>query len=262
MFRFSIPTATYLTKWLLPVAIPLTIGVLAVVGIVILGNLTLDQVRGQPRYRAGFSEIQCDAPPGLSREDFLHEVQYLSQFPDQLGVLEGSLAPRLVEAFSRHPWVRAVQRIEVTPTRQVRVRLQFRVPVLAVPQDKQVRAIDGAGVLLPITAQVSGMVVYEGTVSPPQGPPGTLWGDAKMLATARTLEFLHGHPLYASLVKANHGPEGVFLNTTTGQRIIWGKPPGEEVPPEPRAEEKRVRLQQILQKETRPPLINLRVPMN
>src|SRR5438445_3500156 len=86
-------------------------------GLVVVGNLALQQLRGRDRYRIAWSEIDCPAPAGQSRSEFLDEVQYLSQLSDQLQVLEDGLAARLAEAFARHPWVEEVEEVAVQAPR-------------------------------------------------------------------------------------------------------------------------------------------------
>src|SRR5262249_15720330 len=119
------------------------------------------------------------------REDFLGEVRYLSEFPSRLRLLEKGLASRLADAFARHPWVEKVERVEVLPLRQVRVRLVYRQPVLAVPHAGQLRAGDRMGVLRPVTASVEGLPIYRGSPRSPSGPAGTPWGDEAVEEAAR-----------------------------------------------------------------------------
>lgn len=60
-----------------------------------------------------FSEIEVRPPAGLSRREFLEEVQYLAGRPDRLVPLAESPAG-LASAFARHPRVRRVVRVTVT----------------------------------------------------------------------------------------------------------------------------------------------------
>jgi hypothetical protein len=229
--------------------LPLIGVLLLLAGLFHLGWLARDQLQHEPRYQIAFADIQCQPPPGLSRTDFLNEVQFLAQWPDQVGLLEPRLVPRLVEAFMRHPWVRGVQRVEIVPTRQVRVQLLYRQPVLAVRKGSQVRVVDGAGVLLPTTAATPDLPFYQATVSPPQGPPGTLWGDPGLAATAHTLELVQTALGEMRLTAATTTSRGdVVLTAASGLLIFWGRPPGAENAGEPTAQSKCQRLQQHLLK--------------
>jgi hypothetical protein len=156
-------------------------------GVVWLGRWGLEQIRGQDRYLVPFAEIDCGAPEGLDRQVFLDEVQYLGRLPDRLDVLDDELPDRLRQAFALHPWVAKVGEVTRTPPRHVAVALTFRTPVLAVKWDGELRAVDGAGVLLPKNAPTRGLPVYDGEPRPPRGPPGTRWGDPDLEREARKL---------------------------------------------------------------------------
>lgn len=246
---FSSAGTSTLLKWLLPVLLPLIGVLLLLAGLFHLGWLARHQLQDDPRYRIAFADIQCQPPPGLSRESFLSEVQFLSQWPDQVGLLEPQLTPRLVMAFLRHPWVRSVERVEIVPTRQVRVQLGYRTPVLAVRQGSQLRVVDGAGILLPTAAATPDLPLYQAAAPLPQGPPGTLWGDSGLAATAHTLEFVQGATAGLRFAAATTTSRGdVVLTAASGLLIFWGRPPGTENPGEPAAQSKCERLQQHIQK--------------
>src|SRR4051794_5186080 len=124
----------------------LVVGILG--GIIYLGHAALDELRGRQPDTVRFTEVVCEPPPGLSRVDFLDEVQYLTGLPTTLNVHD-DLPRRLADAFAQHPWVDKVERVQILAGNSVRVQLKFRTPVLAVPWDGQFRAVDAAGVLLP-----------------------------------------------------------------------------------------------------------------
>jgi hypothetical protein len=159
---------------------------LVFVGLQRLGQATRDGVRHLDRYTAEFADLDCTPPPGGSRDDFLAEVQYLAGLPDRLRLLNDDLAPRLAEAFARHPWVEQVERVSVVPPGRVQVRLVYRRPVLAVRWQGRLWAVDRHGVLLPATADTEGLPVFAGDAAAPAGPAGTPWGDAAVAAAART----------------------------------------------------------------------------
>jgi hypothetical protein len=101
---------------------------LSLLGVLIAGKLTRDAARNWDRYTVAFAAIECTPPPGQERLDFLTEVQYLAGMPNHLSVLDEGLASRIADAFARHPCVEKVEKVIVRPTRQVSVRLQFRIP--------------------------------------------------------------------------------------------------------------------------------------
>lgn len=164
-------------NWLLSL-MPVVLGVgLLLLAVVAIGRATRGQISHQDRYALDFLDIACAAPPGEERADFLSEVQYLANLPTRLHLLDNDLSPRLAAAFARHPWVEKVERVELKAPRQVHVCLTFRKPVLQVTQDRQTRAVDRHGILLPKTALTVGLPLYRGIVRAPAGPAGTRWGD-------------------------------------------------------------------------------------
>jgi hypothetical protein len=156
-------------------------------GIIWLGHWTSARLREDQRYWLAVAEIECDVPDGMARLDFLDEVQYHSRLPDRINLLDDEVGERLRAAFARHPWVARVEQVTVMPPRRIVARLQFRMPVLAVRWDGELRAVDGNGVLLPKQAATNGLPVYEGTPRPPRGPAGAPWGDADLELAARKL---------------------------------------------------------------------------
>jgi hypothetical protein len=163
--------------------------VVALAGIVIgmnrVGERMQASLRDEPRYALDFSAIVCDPAPPMACESFLSEVQYLADRPDELSILEPELAAKLAAAFAQHPWVEAVEHVEVRPPHSVVVRLRYRRPVLAVATGREIRAVDRSGVLLPTSAKTDGLQRYPGKASPPAGPAGRAWGDPDLEAAAR-----------------------------------------------------------------------------
>lgn len=166
------------------------LALVAVLGLLVLGLAAVrDAARARlcqdGQYLLPFAAIACTPPAPLEREEFLAEVQYLATMPDSLCLLEDDLSRRLAVAFARHPWVERVERVEVVPPQHVNVRLAYRTPVLAVPYQSGLRAVDRAGILMPAKVATDGLPVYPGNAAPPAGPPGTLWGDAAVEQAAR-----------------------------------------------------------------------------
>jgi hypothetical protein len=105
---------------------PLLAVALLLGGVLLIGRLTHHRARTLDRYCITFSEIDCNVPPGMKRDDFLTEVQYLASLPDRVELLQDGLAAKLARAFAQHPRVAKVERVEVLPGRRVRVELTFR----------------------------------------------------------------------------------------------------------------------------------------
>ncbi len=161
---------------------PLLIVAGLLAGLIVAGLWAKEHIQHLDRYHLAFADIACPVPPGSARGDFLTEVQYLGGLPDQLPLLEKDLPERINAAFSRHPWVEYVERVEVKG-REVQVRLVFRTPVLVVAPYQ--RVVDRNGILLPASAPTQGLAVLSVKVKPPAGPAGTAWGDDRVAAAAR-----------------------------------------------------------------------------
>lgn len=156
-----------------------------VAGVIVLGQYAVQQIENRPRYQFAFAEIACMPPAGMSRADFLSEVQYHAELPDQLNILADNLPKRLAQAFRQHPWVEKVVRVTIDAPRNVTVDCIYREPVLAVGWGDQLRAVDRDGVLLPIKAATTGLPVFSGKAKAPAGPTGAKWGDPDVEAAAR-----------------------------------------------------------------------------
>ena len=100
---------------------------LAVGGVVAVGNAARDSLRPSERYLVPFSEIECPAPPGQNRIEFLGEVQYIDPpFPDRINILDPTLPDRLRAAFAKHWRVARVGKVTLVPPKRVQVELTFR----------------------------------------------------------------------------------------------------------------------------------------
>jgi hypothetical protein len=252
-------------RWLMTWLAPLLGVGLALIALVALGKLARDRLYPLDRYTLGFTEIDCTPPAGLDRGDFLGEVQYLSNAPDRLHLLNHDLTSQLAGAFARHPWVERVEAVEVVPPRHVQVRLVYRTPVLAVPLPgltsesgdwirvrgstnnryslQPGRAVDGRGIVLPAKAVGADLPVLYGKVQAPTGPAGTPWGDPGVEGAAQTVALLRPYrdrfrfedvSITAGGVVLSHGPSTAH--------ILWGEPPGKEPASEASADRKLERL--------------------
>lgn len=171
---------------LLQVLLPISAVVLVVAGLLAAGSMLRRELRDNPRFNVSFADLQLVPEPPMARPAFLAEVQYLSSLSDDVSLLDESATERLARAFTKHPWVQSVERVEIAQ-RTIIVKLAYRVPVLAVRNGTQLRAVDSNGVLLPAAASTDGLPIYPDDVAPPVGPTGTHWGDARLEQAARAM---------------------------------------------------------------------------
>lgn len=113
-------------RWLAQVVLGLGAVGLAVAGVIAVGNAARESLGPHDRYLLPFTRIECPAPPGQDRAEFLGEVQYIGRFPDVVNVLDPTLPDRLRKAFADHKRVQAVGRVTVLPPKRVVVELTFR----------------------------------------------------------------------------------------------------------------------------------------
>jgi hypothetical protein len=262
MSRTDLPPVSRLRGWLLQALAGLIGPCIFLVVLIGVGKLALERLRGLDRYTAPFVDIDCGAPPSQDRREFLAEVQYLGGLPDRLRLLDPDVAERLADAFGRHPWVEKVERVEIAPPREVRVRLAYRKPVLAVvvptKEAKRLgglawidgqsgagtdgtvlgRTVDARGRLLPLAATFPGIPVLRGEVAPPQGPAGTAWGDPVVAGAARIAAAIQPWQERFQLGRIEATADGFVWSNPGRVRVVWGHPPGDELSDEASAPEK------------------------
>ncbi len=173
-----------MAKPLVRLLLPLAAAGLLVFGVGALGRLAREALRRDDRYTLPFASIECSPPPGMDREKFLSEVQFLAGMPDRLALLDDEAAAQLRVAFRRHPWVETVEEVKLTRER-VLVRLRYRKPVLAVMWNGRKRVVDRQGVLLPDSATTEGLPVFSDARKGPAGPAGSPWDDPAVEQAAR-----------------------------------------------------------------------------
>lgn len=217
--------------WLVP--LPALLGLLVLGGLAWLG---WQKQKTQATAEIPLEALVIDLPAHLERKRFLEEVRYLGNLPEKITVDSADHLFRLKAALGKHPWVRSVDAIEPTPTREsptgLSVKAAIRKPVLLVPVDPALssggnfRLVDEAGVLLPVWEQATFPQLVE-TVPGPAGPPGQLWGNATVERAAAlagwfarqdhapTLQIIKGSPdrwllaIENRWVAWNEGPESI-----------------------------------------------------
>jgi hypothetical protein len=239
----ALPGKVALRKWLFHLMLPLAIAAALVAGVVVLGRWARDDLRRSGEHTIAFTEIECDPPEGMTRAEFLEEVQYLANLPDRVNLLEQDANALMVAGLSLHPLVAQVKRLEVLPGRRVRAVLVYRMPVLVVA--RLGRVVDRNAVLLPQSAQKQGLPVLAMRVSPPLGGPGQTWDDDTVKAAAAVAGLLLPHLPTLKLTGCTiEMDRGDLVLRTPQVRIVWGRGPGQERPDEARAEQKVQRLLQ------------------
>ncbi len=230
-------------KWIVQGLVPILCGFTVVLTVIGAGRAARASLHDRTAYRLAFADIDCQPPEGVERVVFLNEVRSLARQPTALHLLDEDLTARLHRAFLAHPWVESVRRVTINQS-FVHVEMEYRQAVLTVPPaDGGWRLVDRHGIRLPESTVQPHLPVLITEVAAPAGPVGSLWGDVRVAAAAKTAAFLQSHlarlDLKDSQVEIIEG-EMVFFKP--GVRIVWGHAPGQEKEGEAPAQVKLRRL--------------------
>ncbi|MBN2474688.1 MAG: hypothetical protein JXB62_08770 [Pirellulales bacterium] len=200
----------------------------------------------------------------LSQPDWIHtdiraEVFRSASLDGPLSIMDDDLAQRISDAFSLHPWVAKVQRVQKHHPARVEVELVFRRPVCMVAVPGGLFPIDVHGVLLPVgdfsSVEASRYPRLTDIDTLPLGTVGESWGDPRVVGGAEIAAALEDvwHELRLShLVPSARSPAAVAeehtytLVTRGGTHIHWGWSPGSDVPGELSAADKIARLRKYV----------------
>ena len=188
-------------------------------------------------------DVEITPPKAWIHSDLRGEVFRDASLDEPLWLMDDDLTTRIANAFSLHPWVARVRRVTKHHPARVRVELEYRRPVCMVQVSGELLPVDTDGVLLPrrdfSPIEARQYPRLEGVDTAPIGPVGTHWGDAKVLGGAEIAAAFG--PAWQELglesivptapVRVGHGDEYTYeLVTRGGTRILWGHPPGIEIP--------------------------------
>ncbi len=243
----------------------LACALLAVVFLPYLPWMTPD-LSTRPEYQIDWTSVQLTPTPRGVPTRVVDDVRQQARLPEQLSLLQPGLAKQLAEAFSTHPWIERVDRVEVKRQRRIEIDLTWRRVALVVETSRGFYPIDSHGVLLPpadfAPDDVHRLPVCRNIKTLPQGAAGEPWGDGVVECAARIAEALapggdvdrHWKRLgLAAIVApvpktADPQPEDLSFDLVTrgGSVIRWGRAPGADAL-EPSVEQKLARLGQVVQ---------------
>lgn len=185
--------STLLIGLKLLVAVGFAVGLVAALNW--LGSHAAQNVAGNGRYSVSVANIRFDPPPHTDPRLFLTEVRYLAGLPETVQSVDPALPDRLATAFRLHPWVESVIGTTVTADGQIVVGVKYRKPVLAVKwrsdAEREIRAVDAAGILLPIDAPTDSLTMLTNERTIPKPDAGRLWPEPDV---RRAAELAVRHP--------------------------------------------------------------------
>jgi len=157
-------------------------------GIAMLGKSIAAKLPDDERFAVPLERLDFEAPSHVDRRTFLAEVRYLSGLPDPLMANRADLPERLRKAFAGHPWIAGVGDIAVSPQRRIAIALRFREPVLAIDWridgERETRALDIDGVLLPASARTDGLAKLANERNVPKAEAGRPWPEDEVRRAA------------------------------------------------------------------------------
>jgi hypothetical protein len=146
------------------------------------------RILGSSEYCVGLEQIEITPLPGWIHSDIRADVFRGPRFDGPLSVMDNDLVDRVRDAFSQHPWVAKVSRVEKKYPASVKVELVYRLPVCVVKVPGGVLAVDAEGVVLPSEDFTPGEAArYPQVIDvdrKPVGPAGRHWGDARVVGGA------------------------------------------------------------------------------
>src|SRR4051794_18080525 len=214
----------------------------------LLWRSTAPTVARAPEYALTPDRIHISARPAWIRSDIKSQVLRDSGLTGTISLLDNwdTLSWRIKEAFSLHPWIASVDRIERRLPGSLDVDVTYRRPIASVessdPNGVMFLPIDEHAVRLPEADLTEVERRYLPRISGITGRPqvGDAWDDPRVQGGARLaaqlfdvwqklrlVEILANMPTTARDEKL---PCTFEIVTIGGTHIIWGATPGQELP--------------------------------
>jgi hypothetical protein len=209
-----------------------------------------------PEYVVTPERITATPQPAWIHADVKAEV-LRSIGASPLTLRDRRLVEQIAQAFTLHPWVARVVRVEKRFPAQVNVALQYRRPVLVVKLDSHGESdllfLDEQSVLLPshdiAPSQAKEHLRIMAGGETPAGVYGTPWGSERMAGAARLAAVWQNRwqplGLYWIVAGRSRGGEPLYeLRTQDDKvRVVWGPALGHESASEPSAAQKITALE-------------------
>jgi hypothetical protein len=245
--------------------------VVTVAGSYFLWHKYSGQIVAQSEFILTADRIEVPAQPNWITADVKAEA-FLRGSLKGLSIREPDATVRVAQAFAMHSWVAKVNRVSKHYPASVVIDLDYRRPVAMVWVPRELLPVevdydglfpvDSAGYLLPFDdfyqhspEQLSKYPRILAGNATPSGPPGTPWGDRRIVGAARIASVLqedwtklrlHRIVVADDSSAATPGDEPVYeLRTRNGVSLIWGHAPGNESSGEVAADRKTKRLREL-----------------
>ncbi len=218
-----------------------------------------DRILGHPEYRLKTDLMRVTPQPEWIRSDVKQSAVTHGRL-HEANMLDRELVLQVKQAFGVQPWVKRVLRVNKQYPSTVEIELEYRRPVALVevpagtfpPYNYEgLVPVDDEGYLLPVelTAEEShGFPKIAGVDSSPSGPPGSPWGDPRVVEAVQIVSLLQEAWEKLELYKIEVPPmpssaeleatSDYVLITRQRRRFQWGPAPGKEARGQATAREK------------------------
>ena len=218
-------------------------------------------VSDDPRYALSAEKLHVTPAPEWVQSDVTAAAIRTGKL-DELSLLDRDLVSRVDEAFRLQTWVAEVEAVTKTAT-GVDVELRYREPIAMVEiftnGSAKLQPVDAEGVLLPGAefSQTQAQQFLRIAVPQPRLHgliDGTQWPDERVVAAAEVagLLFESRQPLHLFRINMLLPDQGqrqrvpqFEIETTTGQRVVWGSPPSATQSYEASADDRLAALQSL-----------------
>ncbi len=242
-------------------------------------GFTVLMVVGWNHYAADFAQrkefllsprdILITVQPSWIQSNVLEDAVEVANLPDPLDLRDRDLTAKVAATLSAHPWVRSVQKVVKQYPAKVMVEVEYRRPVAMVEvvfgdNRRGLIPVDVEGTVLPTADFAPSQAVQFPRINvgyhPTSASPGMTWENPHVAEAASIAALLLEHwtalKLKRIALKQESGRYYV-LELEDDTRIIWGSPPGHELPQEAMAQHK---VQVILQKAAEAALTSTDLP--
>ncbi len=223
-------------------------------------NHYADKFASRAEFLLSPRDILINKQPAWIHSNVLTETVEKAKLPEQLDLRDRELTSKIATTFAYHPWIKKVNKVVKQYPAKVLVDVEYRRPVAVVEviylkdgvQKTGVVPIDDEGTLLPDKDfSLAQALQYPRILidrKKPRADVGRKWEDPRVAEAASiAVELLpYWNDLKLSrIVLKEDGGSHYELELADSTRIIWGSPPGKELPQEAMAKHK---VQVILQR--------------
>lgn len=222
----------------------------------------LPDLSSRPEYQLAITDVVIPDPPRWVPADLCETVLRNADLPDEVSVMDETLAEQIHAAFAAHPWVEGPVEVRMSVPARIDVDFSYRHPAAMVGISDGFYPVDDEGVLLPPAdfppSELARYPRISGMQTPPLGKLGDPWGDARVIGAARLavvlMPFWDEWQLESVEVPGRQRADQQYddlefaVTTRGGSRILWGRAPGNNHPLEVTDENKIRRLKEFLAK--------------